>query len=73
MMLSGGRRYEQSALPARVVDTLGAGDALIAGIIAAVLAGAGPEEALARGARAAAAACGHLGAWVPPERLEAHA
>jgi sugar/nucleoside kinase (ribokinase family) len=71
-MLAGGEVVEQGALPARVVDTLGAGDALIAGVIAALLEGAGPRPALARGARAAAAACAHLGAWRPPEPLEAH-
>jgi fructoselysine 6-kinase len=72
LMLAGDALVEQAALPARVVDTLGAGDALIAGVIAALLEGAGPEAALARGARAAAAACAHIGAWRPPEPLEAH-
>ena len=72
LMLSGGEFVEQPALPARVVDTLGAGDALIAGVIAALLEGAPPAAALARGAQAAAAACAHIGAWRPPEPLEAH-
>jgi fructoselysine 6-kinase len=72
LMLSGGELHEQPALPARVVDTLGAGDALIAGVIAALLDDAPPAAALERGARAAAAACGHVGAWRPPEPLEAH-
>ena len=72
LMLSGGEIVEQAALPARVVDTLGAGDALIAGVIAALLEGAPPAAALARGAQAAAAACTQVGAWRPPEPLEAH-
>jgi fructoselysine 6-kinase len=72
LMLAGGELVEQPALPARVVDTLGAGDALIAGVIAALLEGAPPAAAVARGARAAAAACGQVGAWRPPEPLEAH-
>jgi fructoselysine 6-kinase len=63
VMLAGGRVFEQPAVPARVVDTLGAGDALIAGVIAALLAGAPPPAALEQGARAAAAACEHIGAW----------
>lgn len=72
LMLSGGELHEQPALPARVVDTLGAGDALIAGVIAALLDDAPPAAALERGARAAAAACAQVGAWRPPEPLEAH-
>ena len=36
-MLADGTVFEQPAVPARVVDTLGAGDALIAGVIAALL------------------------------------
>jgi fructoselysine 6-kinase len=63
IMLADGEVIEQSAAPARVVDTLGAGDALIAGIIAALLDGAPPAEAVDRGARSAAAACGRVGAW----------
>ena len=39
LMLAGGTVYEQPAVPARVVDTLGAGDALIAHVVAALLAG----------------------------------
>ena len=72
LMLSGGELHEQPALPARVVDTLGAGDALIAGVIAALLDDTPPAAALEHGARAAAAACAHIGAWRPPEPLEAH-
>ena len=65
-MLADGTVFEQPAVPAKVIDTLGAGDALIAGVIAALLAGAPPPDALEQGARAAAAACEHIGAWPPP-------
>ena len=54
---------ERPAVLARVVDTLGAGDALIAGVIAAMLVGTEPAQALDRGIRAAATACEHIGAW----------
>ena len=63
LMLADGVVVEQPAAPARVVDTLGAGDALIAGVVAAMLEGSEPAGALDCGARAAAAACGHIGAW----------
>jgi fructoselysine 6-kinase len=56
-------RIEQPALPAEVVDTLGAGDALIAAFIAATLRGTDARGSLRAGAEAAAAACGHPGAW----------
>jgi len=65
LMLADGRVVEQPAFPARVVDTLGAGDALIAGVIAARLCGAGLRAALERCAAMAAAACTHVGAWPP--------
>jgi fructoselysine 6-kinase len=65
LMLTGDRVVEQPAVPANIVDTLGAGDALIAGVIAAMLGNACPRVVLERGARAAAAACEHVGAWAP--------
>ncbi|HEU0194594.1 MAG TPA: PfkB family carbohydrate kinase [Gaiellales bacterium] len=58
-----GGLVEQPAEPVEVVDTLGAGDALIAAVISARVGGADLDQALAEGARAAAAACTHLGAW----------
>jgi fructoselysine 6-kinase len=58
-----GELVERPAPPAEVVDTLGAGDALIAGVIAARLDGAGLADALDAGGRAAARTCGHYGAW----------
>jgi fructoselysine 6-kinase len=65
-MLADGAVIEQPAIPARVVDTPGAGDALTAGISAAHHDGAAPPAALERGARSAAAACEHVGAWAQP-------
>jgi fructoselysine 6-kinase len=64
-------RFEQAALPAEIVDTLGAGDALIAAFIASSLGGADPRDSLRTGAEAAAEACGHPGAWPPRDRQEA--
>jgi fructoselysine 6-kinase len=58
-----GRLVEQPAVPVEVVDTLGAGDALIAGVIEALLDGADLAAALAAGGAAAAQACTHFGAW----------
>ena len=63
LMLVDGQIVERHAVPTQVVDTLGAGDAMIAGVIAGLLEGAEPARALDRGARSAAAACGHIGAW----------
>jgi len=50
------------AVPTTVVDTVGAGDALDAGVIGAVLAGATPEEALRAGTALAARAVARPGA-----------
>ena len=57
------RLVEVPAEPVEVVDTLGAGDALIAAVIAARIHGQDIEQALAAGAAAAARACRHYGAW----------
>jgi fructoselysine 6-kinase len=54
---------EVPAQPVEVIDTLGAGDALIAAVIAARVRGQGIEHALAAGSAAAARACRHYGAW----------
>jgi fructoselysine 6-kinase len=62
---------EQPALPTEIVDTLGAGDALIAAFIAATLRGADARDSLRAGAEAAADACGHPGAWPVRDRQEA--
>ena len=63
--------YRQAAIPVEVVDTLGAGDAFIAGFIAAParrrLAAGRPRA----GAADAAETCRHLGAWPQPDLEEA--
>jgi fructoselysine 6-kinase len=64
-------RIEQPALPTEIVDTLGAGDALIAAFIKATLRGADARDSLLAGAEAAADACGHPGAWPLRDRQEA--
>jgi fructoselysine 6-kinase len=63
LMLVDDEIVEQPAVPTQVVDTLGAGDALIAGVIVALLESVEPAVALERGVHAAAAACEHIGAW----------
>ncbi|SCL16697.1 Sugar or nucleoside kinase, ribokinase family [Micromonospora nigra] len=55
--------------PGPVVDTNGAGDAVVAGMVAARLRGATWVEAAGYGARVAAAACTHDGMEYPPGLL----
>ncbi|MDQ2698548.1 MAG: PfkB family carbohydrate kinase [Actinomycetota bacterium] len=55
--------FEQPAVAVEVVDTTGAGDAFIAGCIAARVDGLAWPAALERGAYWAAEACGHRGGW----------
>ena len=61
--------FRQAAVPVDVVDTLGAGDAFIAGFISALLAGGSLPDALERGAADAAETCRIVGAWPQPDRL----
>ncbi|MFF5474501.1 carbohydrate kinase family protein [Streptomyces achromogenes] len=56
------------ALPVAPRDTTGAGDAFTGAFLAALLAGAGPEEAAARGCRAGAEAVRRVGGR-PPHRV----
>lgn len=62
-------RLEQPAAPARVVDTLGAGDAFIATTLVGLLAGEDPRLVLADAARRAAETCSHFGATGHPAPL----
>jgi sugar/nucleoside kinase (ribokinase family) len=56
-----GERTHIPAVPARVVDTTGAGDALCAGFLSARLSGGSPPEALRRGTELAARAVEKVG------------
>ncbi len=65
----GERLVMRPAEAVTVVDTLGAGDAFIAGYVRATLQGADVDEALGSGAREAAESCSHVGAWRLPEEV----
>jgi fructoselysine 6-kinase len=65
-----GRLHHQPALVADPVDTLGAGDAFIAGFIGARLQGADLEQTMRSAAEAAAETCARLGAWGALEASE---
>ncbi len=60
---AGGTVLRQDVTPARVVDTLGAGDGFIAAFLVAHLAGAALAACLAAGAAFAAEVCGWQGAF----------
>lgn len=64
----GETRISQPVSEAQVVDTMGAGDAFIAGFLAASIGGAGTRDALARAADCAAECCGWAGAWGHPAK-----
>ncbi|WP_207930339.1 sugar kinase [Streptomyces hainanensis] len=53
----------RDAVPVAVADTVGAGDAFVAGYLSARLEGRAPGAALDRAVRAGAAACRHPGDW----------
>lgn len=55
--------YTQNSVEGCIIDTLGAGDGLIAGFLVAHLNGASPAEALARGAKNATFVCGYRGGF----------
>jgi 2-dehydro-3-deoxygluconokinase len=55
--------YAQDALPVAVVDTVGAGDAFVAGYLAELVAGLPPAARLRTAAAAGAFACLHVGDW----------
>jgi 2-dehydro-3-deoxygluconokinase len=58
-----GKRYRQDAVPVEVVDTVGAGDAFIAGYLAERLAGADIQTRLRTGALVGAWACTVRSDW----------
>ncbi|MCH1882007.1 sugar kinase [Agrococcus sp. ARC_14] len=61
--LHAGHRFDQTALRVTVVDTVGAGDAFVAGYLSEFVAGSSIEERLRIGAAAGAFACGMPGDW----------
>lgn len=62
----GGKILRMPALPAAVADTTGAGDAFIAGFLAARAKGLNLKDCLAAGAVAGSLACGHRGGFPQP-------
>ncbi|HQU67381.1 MAG TPA: PfkB family carbohydrate kinase [Albidovulum sp.] len=62
----GQTRIEQPIVPTTVVDTMGAGDAFIAGYLVGALRGDTVEQVLSYAASCAAKACGWEGAWGYP-------
>jgi fructoselysine 6-kinase len=66
-----GERFEQKAKAVTPVDTLGAGDAFIAAMIAALVAGASIPESLRRAAEAAAKTCEVIGPWPVAKEVRA--
>jgi fructoselysine 6-kinase len=55
--------HRREALRVQVVDTLGAGDAYIAGYVHGILLGEGVEECMVRGSENASRIITHFGAW----------
>jgi fructokinase len=71
-LFEGGREHQQPAFPVAVVDTVGAGDATMAGWMASLLldSGAPPQRHLTFAAATAAVVCGRSGAYAPtPEEV----
>ena len=58
-----GVAYAQAALPITPIDTVGAGDAFVAGYLAELLAGLEPAERLRTATAVGAYACLHIGDW----------
>ncbi|MDQ0866900.1 sugar kinase [Arthrobacter globiformis] len=63
LALVDGTVFRQSAVPVSVVDTVGAGDAFVAGYLAELMEGRGPEERLRTAAATGAFACLVPGDW----------
>ncbi len=58
-----GEFFEHSAIPVDVVDTVGAGDAFVAGYLSGWLDSAAPADCVRRGVICGARACEHAGDW----------
>ncbi|MFT4280630.1 sugar kinase [Microbacterium sp.] len=58
-----GREYDLPAVPIAPIDTVGAGDAFVAGYLADTLSGADAPQSLRTALRAGAFACLHPGDW----------
>ena len=63
LVFDGSRMWRQPAMPAQIVDTLGAGDAFIARVLVGVVRREPFESALPAAAAVAAATCGAFGAF----------
>lgn len=57
VLADGASLWRRRAVPARAVDTLGAGDAFVGTLLVTLVAGGDPESGLAEAAEAAASAC----------------
>jgi fructoselysine 6-kinase len=62
------RLYTCDAVPAKVVNTVGAGDSFIAGFLHSLLGGGSVEDALECGSRVAARVVGVFGPWVEEDQ-----
>jgi fructoselysine 6-kinase len=58
-----GQRFRASSHASEVIDSLGAGDALIGGVLAGLVTGSSPQDALSAGTRLAARTVSHFGAF----------
>jgi fructoselysine 6-kinase len=67
---AGGQICRVPAQEFQPVDTLGAGDAVIGGVLARLMLGDSPEAALRAGQELAAVSCGHYGAFGYEENLD---
>jgi 2-dehydro-3-deoxygluconokinase len=69
--LADGRTYHQGAIPIRVLDTVGAGDAFVGGYLAELLNGESMEQRLLTAVKTGAYACLNSGDWEGmPRRTE---
>lgn len=66
----GGQDFQQDAIPVNVVDTVGAGDAFVAGFLASRFQGKSPQECLELGSYCGSFACMGAGDWESFARKE---